>query len=247
MSPTYRADAGFQTRNDTRRTDAWTGVTLRPNRHGVERVSPSVGGGVIWNFDGRRKEAWIAPGIGIALPRQTTISLNTRIGEESFRGVDLTGIRRYGLSLNSAFSDAVRLGFEVGAGRSVARNLAVPEVGAGRDVYLYATLKPMQQVVVEPSFTYERLRRPDGEEVFSGYIARTRFNFQYNRELQLRLVAQYDDFRERFDLQPLLVYQLNPFSIFYVGSTYGSAHFDDHGFVGTDRQYFAKVQYLFRR
>jgi hypothetical protein len=101
--------------------------------------------------------------------------------------------------------------------------------------------------VVEPSVSYERLRRTNGEEVYSGYIARTRFNFQYNRELQLRMVAQYNDFSERFDLQPLLVYQRNPFTIFYIGSTYGSSSFDDHGFVGTDRPYVAKMQYLFRR
>ncbi len=89
-------------------------------------------------------------------------------------------------------------------------------------------------------------RCSSGEEIYSGYIARTRFNFQYNRELQLRVVAQYNDFSERLDLEPLVAYQLNPFSIFYVGSTYGSREFDGHGMVGADRQYFAKLQYLFR-
>lgn len=52
--------------------------------------------------------------------------------------------------------------------------------------------------------------------------------------------------KTRLDLEPLLVYRLNPFSIFYVGSTYGSRQFDGYGLVGTDRQHFAKFQYLFR-
>jgi hypothetical protein len=246
-SPTYRADAGFQSRNDFRRTTAWTGLTFFPHRHGVERISPSVGGGIGWNFDGQRKESWVSPGISATLPRQTNVGINSTFREETFRGVELTGVRRFNLWLNSNFSDPVSVGFNVGSGSSVARTLSVPEVGRGTDASIWATIKPMQRVVIEPSFTYAELNRQSGEELYSGYIARTRFNYQFNRELQLRMVLQYNDFAERLDLEPLVVYQLNPFTIFYVGSTYGSQQFDEIGYVGTDRQYFAKFQYLFRR
>jgi hypothetical protein len=246
-SPTYRADAGFQSRNNFRRTTAWNGLTFYPHRYGVERISPSVGGGIGWNFDGERKESWLSPGISATLPRQTNLGINSTFREETFRGVELTGVRRYNLWLNSNFSDPVSVGFNFGSGRSVARTLAVPEVGTGRDASIWATIKPMQRVVIEPSFTYAELNRQTGEELYSGYIARTRVNYQFNRELQMRMVVQYNDFAERLDIEPLVVYQLNPFTIFYVGSTYGSQQFDEVGYVGTDRQYFAKFQYLFRR
>lgn len=246
LSPTYRADTGFQTRNDLRRASVWTGLTLFPNRYGVERISPALFGGSIWNFRGDGKEMWISPGLSLTLPRQTNIGLNANFSEETFRGVELTGMRRYSVSVSSNFSDPLRAGFSIGTGESVARTLSAPEVGKGTDARIWATIKPMARVVVEPSLTYAELNRLGGEEIYSGYIARTRVNFQYNRELQLRVVAQYNDFRERFDLEPLVVYQLNPFSLFYVGSTYGSSQFDGVGMVGTDRQYFAKVQYLFR-
>ncbi|CAN5766240.1 DUF5916 domain-containing protein [soil metagenome] len=246
-SPTYRADAGFQGRNDFRRTTAWTGLTLFPHRYGIEKISPSIGGGIGWNFEGERKESWMSPGISATLPRQTQLGVNTTFREENFRGVELTGVRRYNLWLNSKFSDPVSVGFNVGSGSSVARTLAVPEVGRGTDASIWATIKPMQRVVIEPSFTYAELNRQSGEELYSGYIARTRFNYQFNRELQLRMVLQYNDFAERLDLEPLVVYQLNPFTIFYIGSTYGSQQFEELGYVGTDRQYFAKFQYLFRR
>ena len=246
LSPTYRADAGFQSRNDLRRLSVWTGMTFYPRRYGVERIAPSLFGGSIWNFRGDGKEAWISPGLSLTLPRQTNVGINANFSEESFRGVELSGLRRYSLSVSSNFSDPLRLGFSLGRGESVARTLAVPEVGAGTDASVWATIKPMARVVVEPSLTYSELNRLGGEEIYSGYIARTRFNFQYNRELQFRMVAQYNDFAERFDLEPLLAYQLNPFSIFYVGSTYGAREFDGHGMVGAQRQYFAKLQYLFR-
>jgi len=246
LSPTYRADAGFQSRNDLRRLSVWTGMTFYPRRYGVERIAPSLFGGSIWNYGWDGKEAWISPGLSLTLPRQTNVSLNANLAEETFRGVDLTGMRRYGMSVSSNFSDPLRLGFSLGRGDAVARTLAVPEVGRGTDASVWATLKPMARVVVEPSLTYADLDRRSGEEIYAGYIARTRFNFQYNRELQFRLVAQYNDFAERLDLEPLLAYQLNPFSIFYVGSTHGSREFDGYGMVGTQRQYFAKLQYLFR-
>jgi hypothetical protein len=247
VSPTYRSDAGFQTQNDFHRATGWTGVTLYPNRPYLERISASLFGGSYWNFQGVRIQDVVSPSLSVTLPRQTSVGLNTTLREETFRGVHHTGIREYRLWLNSNFSGPVRVGFDAGTGRRIARTLPVPEVGTGTDASLWATLRPLRRLVIEPSLSYEELNLLTGEEVFSGYIARTRFNVQYNRELNLRVVLQYNQFRDRLDLEPLLVYQLNPFSIFYVGSTYGSRQFDEHGFVGTDRQYFAKLQYLFRR
>lgn len=246
-SPTYRADTGFQTRNDFRRLTGWTGYTFYPNRYGVERFSPSLGGGSSWNFGGEGKEAWLSPGVSATLPLQTNVGINSTFRQETFRGVELTGIRRHNIYLNSAFSDPVSVGLNIGTGSSVARMLATPEVGRGTDASIWASIKPMQRVVVEPSLTYAELDRADGERLYAGYIARTRINLQYNRELQLRAVLQYNDFDGRLDVEPLLVYQLNPFTMFYVGSTYGSRDFDGVGFRSTDRQYFAKFQYLFRR
>jgi hypothetical protein len=246
ISPTYRADAGFQSRNDFHRATGWTGVSFYPNRHGVERVSASVYGGRFWNFRGEKMEDVISPGISATLPRQTSVGINTSFSEERFRGLVHPGLRRAGMWINSNFSDPVRIGAEVGVGRTIARTLAVPEVGNARFAAMWATLKPVQQVVIEPSLTYESLDLPSGERLFSGYVARSRFNFQYSRELQIRTIVQYNDFAERLDVEPLVVYQLNPFTIFYVGSTYGSRQFDGHGMVSTDRQYFLKFQYLFR-
>jgi hypothetical protein len=101
--------------------------------------------------------------------------------------------------------------------------------------------------VIEPSISYEQLHRQSGEEIFSGYVAYARANYQYNRELQMRVLLQYNEFDKNLDVEPLLAYQLNPFTIFYVGATYGAADMTTHGLVGTDRQYFMKFQYLIRK
>jgi hypothetical protein len=247
ISPTYRADTGFQSQNDYRRATAWTGYSIYPNRHGVDRVTFTLWGGGFWNFGGGRQQAVVQPGFSIMLPRQTQVGMNANFRDEHFRGSDLRGMRDVNLTVQSNYSSALRFGLEMGGGRRAARALVVPEVGSGRNARIWATLTPTQRVVLEPSISYEQLHRRSGEEVFRGYIARTRFSYQHNRELNVRLVAEYNDFRDRLGLQPLVMYQLNPFSIFYVGSTSTAAQFDPHGFVETDRQYFAKFQYLLRR
>jgi hypothetical protein len=246
-SPTYRADAGFQTRNDFRRATGWAGATLYPNRRWIERASASLFGGSYWNFGGVRTQDVVAPGVNVSLPRQTTVGLGAEFRQEVFRGERLTGIRDHSVFVNSNFSGTVRGTLGFGTGRRVARTLAVPEVGRGWNANASATIQPWQHLVIQPSVSFQELSRPSGEELFSGYIVRTPFSYQHNRELNLRLVLQYNDFSQRLDLEPLLIYQINPLTIFYVGSTHGSGQFEDRGFVGTDRQYFAKLQYLLRR
>lgn len=247
-SPTYRADTGFQTQNDFRRATAWTGVTFYPNLPALERISGSLFGGSYWNFEGVRTQDVIEPSVNVTLPRQTNVHVGTSFQTENFGGAHLTGIRNYSLSVNSTLSALLQGGIDLGTGRRVVRRgITVPEVGKGRDISVWATLRPTPQIVIEPSLSYEELHRLDGEEVFSGYIARTRIGYQHNRELSFRVIVQYDDFGEQLDIEPLLGYQINPFSIFYIGSTHRSSQFDGHGLVGTDRQYFAKFQYMLRR
>ncbi|CAN5215754.1 DUF5916 domain-containing protein [soil metagenome] len=245
-SPTYRADTGFQSQNNFRRATGWTGLTFYPNKPLLERFSASLFGGSYWNFEGVRNQDIFQPGVSFSLPRQISIGMDLELRREIFRGTELTGIRNFYLRMNSNFSAAFQGGLNFSTGRRIARTLAIPEVGNGKTATISAYITPLQRFVIQPSVSYQQLNLDSGEEIFSGYIARTRFSFQFNRELNLRTIFQYNDFQNRLDIEPLLVYQLNPFSIFYIGSTYGSVNFDEYGFSGTDRQYFAKFQYLIR-
>ena len=59
---------------------------------------------------------------------------------------------------------------------------------------------------------------------------------------------QYDDFDDAFDIEPLVSYQANPFTIFYLGWTQQirdlNAPIDP---VESGRQIFLKAQYLLQR
>ena len=247
ISPTYRADAGFEPQNDYHRATVFTQYSIYPNKNGIERVSGSLWGGGFWKFHGESQRAVIQPGFSIVLPRQTQIFVGATVQNETFRGVHFPGLRDYSFELSSSPSQLLRFGLSAGTGRRIARSLDVPEMANGRNVNLWAAITPMPQLVIEPSVSYEQLERRNGEEIFSGYVAYTRANYQVNRELQMRVLLQYNDFSKNLDVEPLLAYQLNPFTIFYVGATYGAADMTPHGLVGTDRQYFMKFQYLIRK
>jgi len=76
-----------------------------------------------------------------------------------------------------------------------------------------------------------------------------RVDLQFTREFFLRMIFQYNEFSDGYDFEPLLTYRINPFTVFYVGSAHRwqdyADGFDGFGIEETDRQYFAKFQYLF--
>ena len=74
---------------------------------------------------------------------------------------------------------------------------AVPLAGdAARIVRTDGTARTVTYDVSAPSLGLLSidLTGPGGEELYAGYIARTRMQLQFNRELSLRLVTQYVDF-----------------------------------------------------
>jgi hypothetical protein len=120
----------------------------------------------------------------------------------------------------------------------------------------WVDIKPINRLLVETSVSYMRGERLDTHaEVFDGYTAWSRVNLQLSRELSVRMITQYDDFYKRWDIDPLLTYRMNPFTLFYIGTTYDYRSMDECDMDGRavatsmrlcSRQFFMKLQYLFQ-
>ena len=249
-SPTFRADNGFETGNNLRRTTFWTGLNFwQKNSKIFDRISPSISFGRIWNFDGIRKERWIQPQLSISMKAQTSVWLSYMWNPERFAGTDFSGIQRFMLNVNSNFSDPVRLGFFASKGRRIRRSFSDPSLGESTTLEVWATIKPSQRFVIQPNFTYSKLDSIDGgPNFFDGFILRTRLNYQFTREFFLRVVVQYNDFSKGIEFDPLLTYRLNAFTAFFIGSTldYQSDFENVSGYKLSSRQYFLKFQYLYQ-
>jgi hypothetical protein len=117
---------------------------------------------------------------------------------------------------------------------------------------MWADIKPIDRLLISASFSHINSDALETEEqLFSQAIFRTRLSLQFTRELSARIVLQYNDRYGEWDFDPLIAYRINSFSIFYIGSThrYENMNAADHGTDGwtlSERQYFMKLQYLFR-
>ena len=248
--PTFRAENGFVTRAGIHTANIWSGLTFRPNSRLVTRFTPSVTAGRIWDWTGGRKDEWVRAGFDVELPIQLHLNGNFLLSRELFRGIWFDDIWRVMFHWDMDTFDKVRVGGFFNYGNSIARNEdPLPVMGRELTLELWGTIKPLQQFTIEPSWMYARMRNRDtGEPIYEGYISRTRLNYQFTKELSTRFIVQYDEFADRLSFEPLVTYKINPYTIFYVGSA-SRYDWNDDDVVGgrlVDRQYFMKLQYLFR-
>lgn len=249
-SPTFRANNGFILQNNKRFTSFWTMYVFRPNGKIVSRIYPSINFGRAWNFNDVRKDEWIRSMLGIQLTKQTNIDFFFLLSREMLRSVWFDDIRILNINLYTNPLSYFRFGSRLSYGNSIARNVdPLPVMGRQTNAGFWCTIKPFRQFVINPEYSYYKLlNRDTNEKIYEGFILRTHLNYQFTRELFLRLIVQYNDFSNDLSFEPLLTYKINPFTIFYVGSNHGydwemgkarNAH-------DTSRQFFLKFQYLFR-
>ena len=249
QSPTYRADNGFQTESSKRRVSLVNRYSFFPKNSFFVEVQPRVQVIRIWNWNGVIKDNAIGPRLFLRMKGQTTAFLSYTYGPETFKGKKFTDQQNVYAELFTKFSDVIGGGGWMFKARTLARS-ADPVISADQlSIGVNGTIKPIERLVIEPMYEHFSLKDRDGNKLSSGYVFRARSDYQFTKELFIRIVVQYNDFNQRLDIEPLMTYKLNPFSVFFIGSTHGS--FDDANirgldFVQADRQYFMKFQYLFR-
>lgn len=245
-SPTFRADNGFETRNDLQRFVMFQELNWYPKHSWIDQLTVDTRVSRTWTYEGGRKEGFVNPTVELSLPFQTFFEAGPIWSYERFRGVDFDDQLSWFVFLRSTLIERVTAGFYLEVGDEVARNLETPALGDETFLEVFGTLKPLDRLIIEPSVRWSHLE-VDGQEVFDGYIFRARTNFNLTRRLFGRVVLQYDDFDERLSLEPLVTYQINPFTLFYVGSTSAFDRFEEQDeFVQTSRQFFLKFQYLYQ-
>jgi hypothetical protein len=251
VSPTYRTETGYDPWIDYRNFMVWTGYNIYPKSGIFERITPQSFTFRRWNFNDVRKIEENTLGIdGRIKIAQTWFHASFSRNYESWSGIEFDDLWMLDVELGSRLSDQFGYNLGFNHGRSVARNELVK--GNETSVDASITLKPVDRLVIEPHLNFAQSHNIDtGAEIFYGYISRTRVQYQANRELSFRLVVQYNDFRQAWDVDPLLTYRVSSFSVLYIGSTYDYSNVEtdsglDSAWKMTSRQFFMKLQYLFQ-
>ncbi|MEJ2722518.1 MAG: DUF5916 domain-containing protein [bacterium] len=225
-SPTFRADNGFEPSNSIRHGGGWVGGIVRfDNSKLFENINGDVNVAQKYNFDHVKKDEWVNVSVQLQLrAAQTSIHSSYMASNELFGGIQFDGIWQSHVCASMQPRGALRYGGYYNYGHRIARYQLVmgKETGYG----LWADMKPIDRL-------------------------RSKLSVQVSRALSARVVLQYNDRYNSWDVDPLISYRINPFSIFYIGSTNDFRnlnHADDgrEGWTLTGRQYFMKLQWLFR-
>lgn len=249
LSPTFQAQHGFVARTNIRRVRFNQDYTFYFTGSFLDRANVFTDMGLQFNFDGLRKERWMVMGGNLLLKSQTNINGGVLVlNQENFKRVYFPDIPRVFLNVFSNASSSLSGGFYAEVGRFIYRS-DTPEMGSGHNVGMDLAVRPTNKLRVDLSYSRARLSSAaTGKLFYDGYIVRTIASYQFSPEFFLRTIGQYNSFDRAIEFYPLVSYKLNPFTIFYAGSTHSLSNFDEpYGFTQTSRQYFVKIQYLWRK
>jgi hypothetical protein len=136
-------------------------------------------------------------------------------------------------------------------GNEIAFNEDIPEIGKESSFILSLNYKLGNNISLNPSLRFSSLRKTDDSEFFYiGYISRLSSRYQFNNDLSLRVISEYNKFTDTFYIQPLLEWNPNPSTIFYIGGNQSSINDFDlqpedfNPFRINRSQFFIKFQYL---
>ena len=250
-SPAYRADLGFDTNNNRRQGGFWGEYTFFIDAGILDRLFIESNVERVWNFDNRRQDEWAWLEVSGQFKGQTFVFASYMRSRERFKELYFPEIMRVEVGAESDFSHRVQFGFEVIRGHTIARRQNPPVMGDETYLEVWASLKPTDRLRIEPQLEFNKSdERYTGKRLYQGYITRWKTSYQFTRELSLRLIVQYDDFERDWQIDPLVSFRLNPFSMFYIGSTYdyrrfrGTVPSQQSEWLLASRQFFLKLQYL---
>lgn len=275
VSPNYRTQTGFDPVSHHRTAQTHTQYTFffNDNKY-FERISPSFSYFTRWNFHtGQKKLESINLSYNTRFKyAQTSLNFSFENNYEYYENTEYKNMRSYDVNLNMQLNGMVGYYAYLRYGESIARspNRLADQLTAQAGV----DFKPIDRFFIEPNFTFVKGDdKTEDVEWYRQFILRSRFRFQFNQKLSLRLVVQYNYFHANdplgdskygqyesrsLNLDPLLTYRLNPYTVFYLGVTtyyqdqlidYSLAidyYYDERDFDLQNRQFFAKIQYLFQ-
>jgi len=248
ISPTFQSENGFITGNDLRIVDLQNYYNFYPVNSIIDQGQLWMDNNLQFNYDDARKQRWTVAGLYLQFKSQTSINLiYVPYNEELYHSVRFNKINRAEFQVNSSPSTYLSVNADVQLGKFIDRDLAL--TGYGHNISTSVTLKPTSQLELDLSYSRSRLSDFYTQQLFyDGYITRATGIYQFSADIFFRLIGQYDEFSKEVEIDPLLSYKLNPFTICYAGSTHNLTDFNSpYGFEQTERQFFIKVQYLWRQ
>ena len=252
ISPGFRADVGFVPRINRRLVSIYHGYEAFYDKKYLKEFSTSLRGDISYNYDNKLKAKNFDFNISIKTFEKIEIAYVYEYNLiRNYLNVDFKNYGISGLGIIGFPTENLTFLFEGTIGKQIAFNEDVPKIGRQENIFLSLSYKVGNNINLNSSINYSRLENLDNKKaIYDGYISRLSLRYQFNNDLSLRLVSEYNKFNDTFLFQPLLKWNPNPSTIFYIGGIQNSINnFDlepedfDPFRVNTS-QFFLKFQYL---
>ena len=252
ISPGFRADVGFVPRINRRLVSIYHGYEAFYDKKYLKEFSTSLRGDISYNYDNKLKAKNFDFNISIKTFEKIEIAYVYEYNLiRNYLNVDFKNYGMSGIGIIGFPTENLTFLFEGRIGKEIAFNEDVPKIGRQENIFLSLSYKVGNNINLNSSINYSRLENLDNKKaIYDGYISRLSLRYQFNNDLSLRLVSEYNKFNDTFLFQPLLKWNPNPSTIFYIGGIQNSINnFDlepedfDPFRVNTS-QFFLKFQYL---
>ncbi|MGB2502234.1 MAG: hypothetical protein ACPH94_02055 [Flavobacteriaceae bacterium] len=250
ISPQYRADVGFVVKNNRRWGTLFHKYQNILNKPGLQSFGFGTKIDVVYTFEDLYKNFSVDFFAFLTTFGQTELRYTLDYDAvKTFLQIRFNNLPTNELTLSGKPSESINFRLNLTAGKDLSVNEVIPEVGLLRSAYLTFGLQLNDNLNINPSWRYSRLERTDGgEDFFEGSIARLNVRYQFNKDFNIRVIAEKNSFNNQFFVQPLVQWNPNPSTIFYFGGNQTTlekledAHFQILQFNRS--QFFVKFQYL---
>lgn len=250
ISPQYRADVGFVVKNNRRWGTLFHKYQNILNKPGLQAFGFGTKIDVVYTFEDLYKNFSIDFFAFLTTFGQTELRYTLDYDAvKTFLQIRFNDLPTSELTLSGNPSESINFRINLTAGKDLSVNEIVPEVGLLRSAFLTFGLQLNDNLNINPSWRYSRLERIDGgEDFFEGSIARLNVRYQFNKAFNIRIITEKNSFNNQFFIQPLVQWNPNPSTIFYLGGNQTTlenledAHFQLLQFNRS--QFFVKFQYL---
>jgi hypothetical protein len=271
ISPGFTTDAGFVNRVDIREVRNTFDYRFRPEHGPLLSWGPSLFTDQVWAHDGTRLDTTYNPALVFFLKGQSYLLLYPYTPfRERLRPTDFPALvqsqdyREHNSTVSFGTSYLPKLIVQGSYQWGERVNFVPPTnqipVLASADLCNFSlSVRPITALKIDNTYLFDRLRdRNTGAAIFNNHIVRSRWNWQFNRELSLRVILQYTatlanpartslDTMKRFNADFLITYLVHPGTAIYVGYNSDLQNLDPStGYMNDSRQFFVKVSYLFR-
>ena len=250
ISPQHRADVGFVVKNNRRWGTLYHEYINIINKPALQSFGFGTKIDVVYTFENLYKTMSVDLFASFKTYGQTEFEYTLDYdATKTFLGIRFNHLPTHEFSVEGSPSESINFDLNLTLGKDLSMNETIPEVGKLKSYFFKINYQINDNISFNPSFRGSELKKLNTTgNYFKGNIVRLDFRYQFTSSFNFRIISEKNNFNDQFFIQPLIQWNPNPATIFYLGGNQNSVrelneiHFDLFEFNQT--QLFFKFQYL---